>query len=563
MDIKKEISILLKKRLPIGVEEIYSLIEIPPDNSFGDYSLPCFKLSHLLKEPAEKIAEKLANTIPENEIIYNIEIKGSYLNFFINYNYIARDLIKDIFDKKNKFGNSNEGKNKKIIIEFSSPNIAKPFNIGHLRSTVIGNSLSNIHSFLGYKCIKINHLGDYGTQFGVLILAYKKYGNPELLKKDPINHSLDLYVKMYKEIENDSALKEEAKLWFKKLENNDKEAINLWKKFRDLSLNYFLKIYNILDIRFDSYTGESFYQPLLDKMIKQLELKKLTEINDNALVVNLEKHKMPPLLLKKSDDASTYATRDLAAAIYRINKFNPERIIYVVGSEQKLHFLQFFKVLELLGYDKNRFIHVSFGLIKLPEGKAFSTRRGRLVLLEKVLNMAIDLAKKTIEQKNPKLKNKEEIAKKIGIGSVIFADLVNDRNNDIIFDWNKILDFEGNTAPYLQYTYVRCNSILKKARKIPNKININNLETKYEIDLIKKLNNFNYYINQSSIHYKPSILAHYLLDLARSFNEFYHFCQILKEEQKIRNTRLLIVKSVKQVLENGLSLLGIKTVEEM
>ena len=562
MDIKKEISILLKKRLPISEEEIKSLIEIPLNNSLGDYSFPCFKISSLLKEKPEKIANTLSNTIPDHDLIFKTEVKGPYLNFFIDYGFVARSLIKEILVKKDKFGSSSEGKNKKVIVEFSSPNIAKPFNIGHLRSTVIGNSLYKIYSFLGYKCISINHLGDYGTQFGALILAYKKYGNDKLLEKDPINYSLDLYIKIYKEIENNENLKEEAKLWFKKLENKDKEAIKLWKKFRDLSLKYFEKIYNILDIKFDEYTGESFYQPLLEQTISQLEAKKFTEINDNALVVNLEKYNMPPLILKKSDEASTYATRDLAAALYRIKKFNPEKILYVVGSEQKLHFLQFFKVLELLDYDKNKFVHIPFGLVRLSEGK-LSTRKGKLILLEEVLNKAIDLAKKIIEHKNPKLKNKEEIANRIGIGSIIFADLINDRNNDVVFEWDKILDFEGNTAPYLQYTYVRCISLLKKTSNFQSKMIINTLKTEYEKELIKKLNNFEYEIKQSAIHYKPSILSHYLIELARSFNEFYHFCPILKEDIETKNTRLLIVKSIKQVLENGLNLLGIKTVDQM
>ena len=413
----------------------------------------------------------------------------------------------------------------------------------------------------------VNHLGDWGTQFGKLIVAYQKWGSEEELKQDPIKYLLHLYVKFHQEVEHDKGLEDEARAEFKRLEDGNKESIALWERFKELSLQEFHRIYKILDVNFDSFHGEGFYNNLLDSSIKELQQKVKTTISEGALVVDLEKYNMPPFMLRKSDGASTYHTRDLAAALFRFKKYKPEKIVYVVGSEQKLHFQQLFKVLELTGADKNKLMHVDFGLFRFPEGK-MSTRKGQVIFLEEVLNKAIDLAEKIIEEKNPTLQNKKEVAVMVGVGAIIFADLSNDRIRDIDFDWNRMLSFEGETAPYLQYTHARACSILRKAVKehslgVSPHINFELLQLPEEISVVKKLYAYSEVIEKSALSYKPHHLAHYLIALAQAFNEFYHQCQVLSEDKNQTKARLLLVDCVRQVLENGLNLLGIQAPEEM
>ncbi|MEW5896240.1 MAG: arginine--tRNA ligase [Nanoarchaeota archaeon] len=568
MNFKEGIANILAKETKIKKEEAAALITIPPNAKMGDYAFPCFKLGKNAPEEAEKLKEKIKlSEIKLPEFIFKIEANGPYLNFFIKPSVIAKEILQEIYRQQKHYGRQDLGKGKKIIVEFSSPNIAKPFGIGHLRSTVIGNCLYKIYSFLGYKTIGVNHLGDWGTQFGKLIVAYKKWGEEKELETGSIKYLLKLYVKFHQEAEKDDSLNEEARTAFKKLEDGDKEAVALWEIFRELSLEEFKRIYHLLDVEFDSYHGEAFYNNVLNKTTEDLQKKVKTETSEGALVVNLEKYNLPPLILRKSDGASTYQTRDIAAAFYRLQKYRPEKIIYVVGSEQKLHFQQLFKVLELAGVDKSKLVHVDFGLFHFPEGK-MSTRKGNVIFLEEVLDKAISLAEKIIEEKNPELGNKKERAKTVGIGAVIFSDLSNDRIRNIDFDWNKMLSFEGETGPYLQYTHARACSILRKAHNEHNlsvspHVNYETFNLAEEIAVVKQLYAFPEIIVQTALTYKPHLLAHYLISLAQSFNEFYHKCPVISGQKQIMKARLLLVDCVRQVLENGLNLLGIKAPEEM
>lgn len=531
MNFKEKLTKEIKKQ----VKEVY--LRPTPSPEFGDYSL-------FLKNP---------NKIKLNSnLIERTEVKGNYLNIFINKNKFIQETLKDI---NKDYGKSDIGKNKSIVIDFSAPNIAKPFSVGHLRSTVIGNTLHKLHSYLGYKVVGVNHLGDWGTQFGKLIGAYKKWGDEKKLEEGPIKYLLSLYVKFHKEAEKNKSLEEEARNEFRNLEKDNKESVRLWKKFKDLSLKEFEKIYSLMKIKFDSYNGEAFYKDMLENTINKIKKKTKTEISEGALIVNLKQYNMPPLIVKKSNESTSYHTRDVAAALYRLKKYKPEKILYVVGSEQKLHFNQLFKTLELMGENPKKFVHVDFGLFRFPEGK-MSTRKGRVVFLEDILNEAIKTIEKIITKKNPNLKNKKEVARQVGIGGIIFGDLTNNRINNINFDWNSMLSFEGETGPYIQYTHARICSILKKS-KLNTKID----HKKYnqdEFQLIKKLSEFPDIIKDSAIKYKPNLLCNYLIQLSQLFNTYYS-----KYEIKNSKERLFLIFKIKQILAKGLNLLGIKAPEAM
>ena len=563
MDFKQEIVELLAKSTALKQEELEALVAVPPDPKLGDYAFPCFKLGKNPKQEAEKLKEKIL--LPK--FLAKAEVAGPYLNFFVKPAVLAEETLTRVYQQAKHYGRQDLGKGKKIVIDFSSPNIAKPFGIGHLRSTVIGNSLSKIYHFLGYQAIGVNHLGDWGTQFGKLIVAYRKWGKEQELEKEPIKYLLQLYVRFHQEAEKNPALEDEARAWFKKLEDGDKEALTLWEDFRELSLEEFKRIYHILEVEFDSYQGEVYYNNILNETIQTLKQKVKTEISDGALIVDLSQENLPPVLLRKTDGATTYHTRDLAAAFFRLRKYRPEKLMYVVGAEQKLHFQQLFKVLELAGVQREKLIHVDFGLFKFPEGK-MSTRKGNVIFLEEVLDKAIGLAEQIIEEKNPHLENKKETAKQVGVGAIIFADLSTDRVRDVDFVWEKFLSFEGETAPYIQYTHARACSILRKAhqeeeRGVSPQVSFETFNLAPELAVVKLLYDFPQAIAKAAETYRPHHLAQHLISLAHAFNEFYHECPVISEQKQTMKARLLLVDSVRQVLENGLGLLGIKAPEEM
>ena len=550
---------VVKALVSTGVkkEDVKELIEVPKDQNIGDYALPCFTFAKKLKKSPSKIAKDIAAKIKSGKEFEKIEAKGPYVNFFIDRKKLAEKTVKEILSKKDKYGSSSLGKGKKVVIEMSSPNIAKPFGIGHLRSTIIGNSIANISSFLNYKAIRINYLGDWGTQFGKIITGYKKFGKINELKKDPINCMLNLYIEGNKE-----EYEQEARDWFKKLEQGNKEAVSLWKMFREISLNNFDEIYALLGIKFNDISGESFYNKKMEKVFEELKNKKLLVESQGALIVDLEKYGLGIALIKKSDGATLYITRDLAAAIDRYNKYKFSQMFYEVGQEQKLHFRQLFKILELEGYGwAKNCVHVDHGLYLDPDGKKFATRKGKTVFMEEILQETINLAKEEIKKRYNNLSEKEinTRARKIAISAIFYGDLKNHRNQDIIFDIDRFLSFEGDTGPYLLYSYARANSILKKA-KPKNKFKIQQIN-KYEKKLITELKNFPEIIIHSYKTLSPNLIANYAFQLSQNFNEFYHNCKVIGSEEE--TFRLALVKCFLQTLKNALTLLGIKAIHQM
>lgn len=563
---KEEVVKLLKKHLK-GVK-VEDLIEVPPDPKMGDFAFPCFCLAKEFKQSPVNIAKDLQAKIKPTSLIGNIKAEGPYINFCINKGKQAESTLKEIAKKEEKYGSSTIGKGKAVVIDYSSPNIAKPFGIAHLRSTMIGNSLYRLYNFLGYKCIGINHLGDWGTQFGKLIVAYNKWGSQIELEKSPIKHLLDLYVKFHEVAEKEPILEKEARDWFNRLELGDKEAEKLWKSFSEKSMSEFSRIYKRLDIKFDEYAGESSYNKMIEPFIKQLEEINLTEESEGALVVNLGKFNIPPCILRKSDGATTYEVRDLAAADYRYKKYKFVKMLYIIDNRQNLHMEQVLKVLDLMGKEWAKdCYHIQFGVMKFP-GEIMSTRKGKVVFLEDVLDKAKEKILEIIKEKNPNLVNKKEIAEMVAVGAITFWDLSHDRIRDITFEWDKVLDFEGETGPYVQYTHVRAASILNKAKEqgimLETNVEFNLLKSPEELKIIDLLTNFDNAINSCIEHDKPSILARFTIELSQAFNEFYHSCPCLSENNKeLMQARLLLIFCVKQVLANSFTLLGIKAPESM
>src|SRR3989344_149504 len=563
MDIFAEkISELISQTINLDKNEVYKMIEVPPEDKFGDYSFPCFTLSSKLRKNPIDIAQEIKNKINPT-IFERIELKGPYINFFLDKDFVARTVINNI--KKPKFGHSNIGKNKTVVIDMSSPNIAKPFGIGHLRSTIIGNSLRHCFTSQGYKVIRINHLGDWGTQFGKLIIAFKKWGNTNALKKDPIKYMYKLYIKYHQYAEKHTEIDSEARLWFKKLEDGDKQAISIWKNFKELSLNDFQKIYDLLGVEFESYSGEAFYNNKMGIIIKGLKVKNLLIKSEGATIVDLSNFNLPPALIQKSDEATLYITRDLAAAIYRYDKYKFDKMIYEVGAEQKLHFQQLFKVLELMGcqWFKDCF-HIYHGLYLDQDKKKLATRKGKTIFMEDILEESINKAKKIINKKNPNLKNKDLVAKDIGVGAIIFGDLSNDRTNDIILNINKFLSFDGETGPYIQYTHALACSILRKYKSnFDFNIKTSLLKEDLEKSLLLLISKYSQVIEKTINSFKPNILARYLLDLSQLFNEYYHKFKIIQDDKELEKSRIAIVYSIIIVLSDGLSMLGINSPKEM
>ena len=557
----------ISKITNIEINEISKFIEVPKESENGDYAFPCFKLAKTLKKSPNLIADdlKLNINIPEN-IIEKIEVVGGYLNFFINKETLATEILSEVTKTEN-YGKSNIGEGKNIVIDYSSPNIAKTFHIGHLRTTVIGAALYNIYKYLGYNVTGINHIGDYGTQFGKLIEGYKRWGAEYNLDENPIEKLTEIYVRISNLCKEDENVLEECRNNFKKLEDGDKECVELWTKFKDLSLKEFQKVYDILGIKFDSWNGEAFYTDKMQEVIDLLQKSgKLIE-SQGARIIDLEEYGMAPCLIQKSNGSSTYATRDLAAILYRARTYDFDKALYVTSYEQTLHFKQVFQVAKLLGLDKkytDGLEHISYGMVLLETGK-MSTRDGNVVKLEDLLNEAIERAKEIINEKNPKLKNKDEIAKKVGVGAVVFNDLSNSRVKDEIFNWDRILSFQGETGPYLQYTYVRTKSIIEKAGGLPS---FENIDKKYLLEdsankILKILYNFEKTLIQVTEKNEPCILSRYLIDLAKAYSNFYNENQIITKDKKIQNTRIFLTYATGNVLKIGAKLLGIEMPDRM
>ena len=568
IDYRCEIAKKISDVTNISKEELANYIEKPKNSEMGDYAFPCFKLAKELKKAPAIIAEELKNNMDiDKNLIEKVEIVGGYINFYINKESLAREVIKEFDLKKEKYGSSNEGENKNVVIDYSSPNIAKPFHIGHLRSTVIGQSLYNIYKFLGYNSIGINHLGDWGTQFGKLIEGYKRWGKEYNIDKNPIDELTKLYVRINEECKKDESVLEECRNNFKKLEDGDKTCVELWEKFRELSLNEFQIIYDILGTKFESVCGESFYTDKMPEIVEMLEKSgKLIE-SQGAKVVDLEEKNMPPCIIIKSNKSTTYETRDLAAILYRARTYDFCKAIYVTSYEQILHFEQIFEVAKLLDMDekyKENLVHVPFGMVRLKEGK-MSTREGNIIKLEDLLNEAVSRVEKIIEEKNPELENKKEIAKKVGIGAVIFNDLSNSRIKDEIFDWDTMLNFNGETGPYIQYIYVRTKSVLNKAGYIPKieDVKIDNLLDKSSMEVLKLIYSFNEIVKLSISKNEPYIIARFLIDLAKAYSVFYTENQIMIENTEIKDARIYLTYMVNVVLETGANLLGIQMPERM
>ncbi len=545
----------------IDTAELISFIEIPPNKEMGDYALPCFKLAKIMHKAPVKIAEELKNAFTLDENISSCEAIGGYLNFKVNRKGFADGLLKKIISESNLYGSDTIGNGKTICIDYSSVNIAKQFHIGHLSTTVIGSALCKIFRFLGYKVVGINHLGDYGTQFGKLIVAFKKWSSIEAVKEKGLKELSRIYVKFHDEAERDPSLDDEARRYFKMIEEGDKESNSLFELFKSITLKEVDKIYKLLNVTFDSYAGESFYNDKMQPVVDEMREKNILKISDGASIVDLEEYGMPPCLILKSDGSTLYATRDIAAAVYRKNTYNFDKCLYVVAYQQNLHFKQFFKVLELMGKPWAKdMVHVAYGMVSLESG-SMSTRKGQVVLLEDVIDKTIEEAYKVIEQKNPSLPDKENIARAVGTGAVIFGALCNNKIKDIVFSYDRVLSFEGETCPYVQYTVARCNSILNKLGEPNEYSDVEMCDAEY--DVIAELGRFPEIVKAAGEKYEPSLVTRYALDLASAFNKFYIDCKIAITDENTRNFRLSIAKAVKITLTNALTLLGIETVEQM
>ena len=567
MDYKKYISEKLNVE-GVTKEELYELIALPPNTEMGDYALPCFKFAKLLRKSPVAIAEELKEglmsdiTIASDRVISEISAINGYLNFKINKGDFVYSTLNKILAEQDNYGASNEGEGKTICLDYSSINIAKPFHIGHLSTTVLGGALYRIYNFLGYKAVGINHLGDYGTQFGKLISAYKRWGDKETIEKGGIRALNELYVRFHQEAETHPEYEDEARAYFKKIETGDAECQELFLWFKDLTLKDVAKTYDMLDIHFDSYNGEAFFSDKMQPVVDELREKNLLIESRGAQVVDLEEYGMSPCIILKSDGSSLYATRDMAAAIYRKNTYDFYKCLYVVAYQQNLHFKQFFKVLEMMGKDWAKdLVHVAYGMVSLEEG-TMSTRKGNVVFLEDVINKCIEKAYTIIDEKNPNLENKEDVAKKVGVGAVIFGALYNNKIKDIVFSYDKVLNFDGETSVYVQYTCARANSVLQKGG-IPTEYEIPELSAE-EVELVKAIATFPDVVKTAAEKYEPSCIARFAVDVAQKFNKFYFNCKILAaEDEKTKNFRLVLTNTTLQALKNAFRLLGIGIPDKM
>ncbi len=555
MDYRQEIKAELEKILGFEIEQI----ESPKKAGLADFAYPCFKLSRTMKKAPNLIADELKDKI-NLPFIERTESVNGYLNFFINKQQRVKDVLEAM---KEDYGSSNEGSGKRVIIDYSSINIAKPFHIGHLSTTAIGHSLYRIYKTLGYDCYSINYLGDYGTQFGKMIVAFKKWGDKAVIDREGIREMYRLYVKYHEEAEKDPGLDEQARTWFLKIEDKDEEALSIFEWMKQRTLKDVERIYNDLDITFDSYNGESFYNDKMQPVIDELKEKKLLTESEGAYVVDLEPYNMPPCLILKKDGATLYATRDLASATYRAKEIGFDKNLYVVAYQQSLHFKQVFKVLELMGYEWSKnCVHVEFGMTSMEEG-TMSTRKGKAIFLEDVMNKAVEKTLATINEKNPTLENKEAVAKDVGIGAVVYSAVAQSRINDIVFSYDKVLSFEGETGPYIQYTHARCCSVLKKQNSDIKDIDYSLLTGDEEMEIIKLLENYPAVIKNAAKDYQPCYISRFLISLCSAFNKFYFDNRIISDDPSLTSARILLTKKVRDTIRSGLYLIGLKAPEAM
>lgn len=545
----------------LSVDEIVSMIEVPKYANQGDLAFPAFTLAKVLRKAPQAIAAEIVEAVSDKHIA-RAEAMGPYANFFLERSAFADEVLKEVLELGEHYGDRDYGQGRKVVIDMSSPNIAKPMSMGHLRSTVIGNAIANLEKKVGYEPIRINHLGDWGTQFGKLIEAYKLWGSEELVKADPIAELIKLYVRFHEEAELDPTLDDKGRAWFKKLEDGDAEAVRLWEWFRSESLKEFNRVYDLLGVTFDSYNGEAFYNDKMDIVVDMLEDANLLKVDNGATIVDLEKYDLPPALIKKSDGATLYMTRDLAAANYRKNTYDFAKCIYVVGMEQSNHFKQLKAVLKELNLPwAENIVHIPFGLITL-NGKKLSTRKGKIILLEGVLKEATELALKQIEAKNPSLENKEAVAHAVGVGAVIFHDLKNDRTNNFDFALEEVVQFEGETGPYVQYTHARAMSILRKANHTVDKEAAFSLTDDDAWEVLKLIENYPNVVRFAEEKCEPSAIAKYVINLAQAFNKYYAHTKVLVEDEAF-NSRIALVQTTASLLKQGLALLGVAAPDEM
>lgn len=546
-------------------EEILPLLETPPKPELGDFAFPCFRLAKTMHKAPNVIAEDLKQAIGDSlEFVDEIKVQGAYCNFYIKKDFYVKTMLNAACDEN--FGGSSIGKGKSICIDYSSPNVAKNFHVGHLRTTIIGNSLYKIYSKLGYTVHRINHLGDWGTQFGKLIVAYKTWGSKEAVEERGIAELMDLYVKFHTEADKDESLIEQARSWFVKMEQGDEEALSIWQWFKDISMVEYRRAYNLLGVEFDSYNGESFYRDKTQAVVDRIENAGLLKQSEGAFIVDLSEFDMAPCIIKKADGGSIYATRDLAAIFYRKETYNFVKCLYVTGQEQKLHFSQVFKVVELLGNDwaADQLVHIPYGLVSL-EGEKLSTRNGNIIYAEDILLEAISKVKEIIAEKNPNLEHKDEVARIVGVGAIMFHDLYNQRIKDVSFKWENILNFEGETGPYVQYTYARCSSLLRAVADFDEHADIDYsiLTDLDSMELLKAISKFPKTVQDAADKYEPFLISRFAIEVAQAFNRFYNGNRINVPEIDVRNARLKLVAVTRKTLRDALALLGIGAPEQM
>lgn len=563
MDFKNEIAQKISALTNMEMNRVIELMEVPPQHNMGDYAFPCFQLAKTMRKAPNMIAAELASKVQPDNIVEKAEQAGGYLNFFINKSEYIKQTVESVLEQNEKFGQSDIGKGKKVVVEYSSPNIAKPFHIGHMVNTATGGALAKIYAHMGYEVIRINHLGDWGTQYGKLVSAYNRWVDLVALEEAPIKELTRIYVKFHEEAEKDAALEDEARANFKKLEDGDPEIVALWKKFRDLSLREFKKLYDELQVGFDSYAGESFYSDKMAEVVEILKSKDLLTDSNGAKIVELDQFNLPPCIIIKSDGATIYATRDLAAAIYRKRTYDFDKMLYVVGNTQALHFQQFFNVLGLMGFEWYKdCTHVGTSFVKFPDRK-MATRSGDVVLAEDVMNEAINKTLEIMEGKGHMPDNMQEVAHKVGLGALVYTFLKNNRDRDIIFTWEDVLSFDGDSGPYVQYTYVRGKSILRKAGELPASADYGTLQTDDEFNLVKLMGAFKDIVAEAADRNEPFVITRYVTEIAKSYNKFYNTHPILNAEEQVKNARLHLTQAVCNVIKTGLGLVGIETPENM